>query len=397
MNWRGQPFRSEDGEAAMRKYEIDRATILRLGEELGIDGIGVTTAEPFHDVHEHLVMYRESGHESGFEHDVLEERVDPKAFFPEAKSIVAIAMAYRTEKYAGQKKPEGLRGQMSVYAWGMDYHKVLKAKLELLAARLEQEAGRPIAVHNSVDTGPLVDRAVAQRAGIGWVGKNCSLITEKHGSWVFLGQLVCDVDIEPSEPSLLPQCEDCPDLCLKACPTKALVNPFQTDSSKCLSYITQMKGLIPLEYRAKLGRRLWGCDTCQVVCPKNREVAFGTAIEFDPEPEYAFPDLMRLLTLSNKQFRREFGESAAAWRGAKVMQRNAIIALGNMREQAALPKLLEMLEQDERREIRGTIAWALQKIDPEGTRALVAAAYAREPDEEIRQEMAWAVEEAPEA
>ncbi|ASS74467.1 tRNA epoxyqueuosine(34) reductase QueG [Tumebacillus algifaecis] len=375
----------------MGKHEIDKETIAQIGEELGIDGIGVTTAEPFHDVYEHLVMYRESGHESGFEHGVLEERVDPKTFFPEAKSIVAIAMAYRTEKYAGQKKPEGLRGQMSVYAWGMDYHKVLKQKLELLVARLEVEVGRPIVVHNSVDTGPLVDRAVAQRAGIGWVGKNCSLITEKHGSWVFLGQLVCDVDIEPNEPSLLPQCADCPDLCLKACPTKALVNPFQTDSSKCLSYITQMKGLIPEEYRAKLGRRLWGCDTCQVVCPKNKDVAFGTAIEFDPEPEFAFPDLMHLLELSNKQFRREFGESAAAWRGAKVMQRNAIIALGNMREKAALPKLLSMLQQDERPEIRGTIAWALRKIDAEGTCEAVAEAFERETEDEVKQEMAWAV------
>jgi epoxyqueuosine reductase len=374
------------------KYEIDNETIMKIGEELCIDGIGVTSAEPFHDVKVYLQMYRESGHESGFEHPVLEERVDPRSFFPEAKSIIAIAMAYRTEKYVGQKKPEGLRGQMSVYAWGMDYHKVLKRKLEQLAERLEQEVGRKIKVYSSVDTGPLVDRAVAQRAGIGWVGKNCSLITEMHGSWVFLGQLICDVDIEPNEPIPLPQCGDCPDLCLKACPTKALVNPFQTDSRKCLSYITQMKGMIPEEYRAKLGRRLWGCDTCQVVCPKNKEVAFGTAIEFDPEPEYAFPDLMRLLEMSNRQFKREFGESAAAWRGVKVLQRNAIIVLGNMREAKAAPKLLEMLKQDERPEIRGTIAWALRKIDENEYRDAVAMAYHRETDSEAKREMAWAVQ-----
>ncbi|HEU4963703.1 MAG TPA: tRNA epoxyqueuosine(34) reductase QueG [Bacilli bacterium] len=377
------------------QYELDNAAIVRIGEELGLDGIGVTTAEPFEEVREHLEMYREQGYESGFEHPVIEERVDPQAILPGAKSIVAIAVAYRTESYQQPERPEGLRGRMSVYAWGLDYHKVLHRKLEQLAARLEAEVGRPIHVHNSVDTGPLVDRAVAQRAGIGWIGKNCSVITDKHGSWVFLGQLVTDVAIEPNEPKLLPQCEDCPDLCLKACPTQALVNPFNTDSSKCLSYITQMKGFIPLEYRAKFGRRLWGCDTCQVVCPKNKDVSFGTAIEFDPEPEYAFPDLMKLLELSNRQFRREYGDSAWSWRGVRVMQRNAIIALGNMREKQAIPKLLELLEQDDSAVIRGTSAWALQQIDPDAMREAVAAAYEREQDEEARREMAWAKEGSP--
>ncbi|MGZ4111818.1 MAG: tRNA epoxyqueuosine(34) reductase QueG [Tumebacillaceae bacterium] len=377
---------------AEQTYEIDQATIRMIGDELGIDGIGVTTADPFADVAEHLQMYHDYGHASGFEHPVIEERIDPQKLLPDARSIIAIAMAYRTEKYGLQKKPEGLRGQMSVYAWGMDYHKVLRQKLDQLAQRIEQEVGRPVQIHNSVDTGPLVDRAVAQRAGIGWLGKNCSVITDKHGSWVFLGQLVTDIAIEPNEPSPPPQCGDC-DLCLRACPTKALVNPFMTDSQKCLSYITQMKGFIPMEYRAKLGRRIWGCDTCQVVCPKNKEVAFGTAIEFDPEPEFAFPDLMRLLEMSNKAFRREFGDSAAAWRGVRVMQRNAILALGNMRETRAVPKLLELLVQDEGAEIRGTAAWSLQKIDPVGTREAVAAAYEQETDEQVRQEMRWAVNE----
>lgn len=391
---RGAAISVGQGDEMTNLYEIDQQTIRQLAEELGIDGIGVTTAEPFVELEEHLTNYRERGHESGFEHQVLEERIDPRLTWPNAQSIVAIAMAYRTEQYAGAKKPEGLRGQMSVYAWGMDYHHVLKQKLDALGQRLTELVGRPIEVHNTVDTGPLVDRAVAARCGIGWLGKNCSIITDTHGSWVFLGQLVTDLRIEPNVPSLPDQCGDCPDLCLKACPTKALVNPYMTDSSKCLSYITQMKGFVPEEYRAKLGRRLWGCDTCQVVCPKNRDVAFGTAIEFDPEPEFAFPDLMRLLSLSNKQFRREYGASAAAWRGVKVMQRNAIIALGNMREHQAVPRLLEMLQTDERPEIRGTIAWALKKIDPDVTREPVAQAHAREEHPEAKKEMEWAVENA---
>lgn len=373
-------------------YELTNAQIQQIGADLGIDGIGVTTAEPFYDLLEPLQMYHEEGRASGFEHPIIEERIDPKKHLPAARSIIAIAMAYRTEAYPQQKKPEGLRGQMSVYAWGLDYHHVLRDKLQQLAARIEAAVGHPIQIHDTVDTGPLVDRAVAQRAGIGWVGKNCSLITANHGSWVFLGQLITDVAIEPNDPSPPPQCEDCPDLCLKACPTQALIGPFKTDSSKCLSYITQMKGFIPTEYRAKLGRRLWGCDTCQIVCPKNRDVAFGTAIEFHPDPEFAYPDIMKLLDMSNRQFRREFGPSAAAWRGVRVLQRNAIIALGNLRETKAIPKLLDLLQHDDRPEIRGTAAWALQKIDPAGTQAAVAAQHAREPDPDAQAEMHWAIQ-----
>lgn len=361
-------------------------------KDLGIDVLGVTTAEPFQDVEATLRTYRESGYESGFEHPVIEERVDPTVILPEAKSIVAIAIAYYTDLHSTLKRPKGLRGAVSKYAWGLDYHTVLREKLNALAEEIERRVGRPILWKSSVDTGPLVDRSVAERSGIGWFGKNASIITEKYGSWVFLGQLVVNVAIEPSLPLSASLCGEC-DLCMRACPTGAIIDPYTIDGSKCLSYLTQMKGFVPEEYRSKFGTRIWGCDTCQVVCPSNKGVESSENEGFLPEEELSYPDLMQLLELSNRQFKNLFGKTAAAWRGLTVVKRNAMIALGNIRDKRAIPKLIEFL-RDERPELRGTSAWALQKIGGEEAQAAVRSAYEKEQDPQVRAEMHWAVVEA---
>ncbi|GAX91948.1 tRNA epoxyqueuosine(34) reductase QueG [Effusibacillus lacus] len=369
------------------QWELTRQDMEEIREKLGIDMIGTTTAEPFHDVVETLKMYREKGYESGFEHPVIEERIDPEALVPGARSIVAIAMAYHTEQHAELKRPKGIRGALSKYAWGLDYHHVLRDKLNALAAEIGQRIGRPIAYNTSVDTGPMVDRSVANRAGLGWFGKHCSIITEKHGSWVFLGQLVTDVAIEPSPPAPTSLCGDC-DLCIRACPTGALVDPYTTDSSKCLSYITQMKGFVPEEFRTRFGTRIWGCDTCQIVCPSNKGVEAGTHEGFLPDQDLSYPDLLELLKMSNREFKRIFGKTAAAWRGLTVMKRNAIIALGNIKDKRATPILIELLK-DERPEIRGTAAWALGKIGGEEARRSVEKALSSETDRQVRHEMRW--------
>lgn len=369
------------------RWELTRQDMEEIRSRLGIDMLGVTTAEPFHDVAEILKMYREKGYESGFEHPVIEERVDPAALVPGAKSVVAVAMAYHTEQHAALKRPKGIRGALSKYAWGRDYHHVLREKLDALAAEIENRAGRQIAFHASADTGPLVDRSVAQRAGIGWFGKNCSIITETYGSWVFLGQLVTDAAIEPSPPGPATLCGDC-DLCIRACPTGALVDPFTTDSGKCLSYITQMKGFVPEEFRVKFGTRIWGCDTCQAVCPSNKGAKAAAHEGFLPDPELSFPDLLRLLEMSNREFKRIFGQTAAAWRGLTVVKRNAVIALGNIKDKRAVPKLIELL-RDQRPEIRGAAAWALGRIGGDAAREAVQAALADETDPQVCHEMRW--------
>lgn len=370
------------------KWELTIRDMEEIREQLGIDMLGVTTAEPFDDVAETLTMYHEKGYESGFEHPVIEERLDPGALVPGAKSIVAIAMAYYTEEHQTLKRPAGIRGALSKYAWGLDYHHVLREKLEALASEIERRIGRPITWHSSVDTGPLVDRSVAHRAGIGWFGKHCSIITEKFGSWVFLGQIVTDVSIEPSPtsgPTSL--CGDC-DLCIRACPTGALVDPFTTDSSKCLSYITQMKGFVPEELRTKFGTRIWGCDTCQAVCPSNKGVEKGSHAGFLPDQDLSYPDLVELINMSNREFKRIFGKTAAAWRGLTVMKRNAIIALGNIRDKRAVPVLIDLL-QHERPEIRGTAAWSLGRIGGPEAEQAVKAAFSKETDTKVKHEMRW--------
>ncbi|MDB5083380.1 MAG: queG [Bacilli bacterium] len=380
------------------QYELSHEQLEKMRAECGIDLIGVTTVEPFSELLPVLTAYRDKGFESGFEHPVIEERIDPGNLVPGAKSMLAIAIAYYTEDHASMHRPAGVRGVLSKYAWGLDYHRVLRDKMNLLIGAMENELGRTIACHLSVDTGPLVDRAVAERAGIGWFGKNCSIITEKYGSWVFLGQLVTDVLIEPGRPYEGSLCGDC-DLCIRACPTGALVDPFTTDSSRCLSYITQMKGLVPLEFRTKMGTRIWGCDTCQVVCPSNKQAANASGEEFRPEPELAFPELTALLGLSSREFKNEFGATAAAWRGVNVIKRNALIALGNLKQVEAVPRILEFLTND-RPELRGTAAWAVAQMMERLNRdrpglagevlTQVRLAAEKETDPAVQDEMQWA-------
>jgi epoxyqueuosine reductase len=367
---------------------LDIAVLERIADEIGIDAIGVTSAEPFYDLQPILQTYREKGRETGFEHPVLEERIDPSFLVPDAKSIIAIAISYKTPKTDRTQRPKsGLRGMISKYAWGKDYHHVLREKLTQLVEKLEEYIGHPFQYHLSVDTGPLVDRAVAMRAGIGWVGKNCSIITQSHGSWVFLGQMVTDLDFQEHATPLESLCGDC-DLCITACPTGALT-PYATDSTKCLSYITQMKGHIPEEYRKKLGKRVWGCDTCQVVCPANKHpnLLFSLHESFEPEPELSYPDLMAILDMSNRQFKRIFGHTAVAWRGLRVMQRNAIIALGNLKDPRALPRLLELL-MDPREEIRAAAAWAIGEVGTRQESQPLEEALKQETDAHVQQELA---------
>ncbi|UOF90864.1 tRNA epoxyqueuosine(34) reductase QueG [Fodinisporobacter ferrooxydans] len=372
---------------------LTRGILEDIAERIGIDAIGVTDARPFLELKPILEAYREHGYETGFEHPVIEERMDPSLLVPDAKSIIAIAIAYKTAQTDRTRKPaEGIRGMVSKYAWGKDYHHVLREKLVQLVAELEVYAGHPFQYHMSVDTGPMVDRAVANRAGIGWVGKNCSIITEAHGSWVFLGQLVTDLPFAEWSQPILSQCGDC-DLCITACPTGALT-PFSTNSSKCLSYITQMKGHIPEEYRKKLGKRIWGCDTCQVVCPENKHPNLLLSLheQFLPEPELAYPDLMAILEMSNRQFKRIFGHTALAWRGLKVMQRNAILALGNLHDQRAIPKLKALVE-DPREEIRAAAAWSLGQIGSSDQIPFLHTALEQETDEVVKHEILQAIQQ----
>lgn len=346
---------------------------------VGIDKIGFTTADPFTALKNRLLEHRRRGHESGFEQPDIEKRVNPSASFDEPRAILSIAVAYPSKLADPPKsEPGAYRGILARSSWGLDYHIVLRERLTRLDAFIkERVTGARLEI--MVDTGALVDRAVAERAGVGWSGKNCAIITPEWGSWVYLGEMITNIPFEPDQP-ITEDCGDCT-MCIDACPTSALVGPGQLNATQCISFLTQTKETVPDELKEKIGNRLYGCDTCQVVCPKNKGKHWTHHDDLQPEPDTVKPLLRPILKLSNKAFKREFGHTAAAWRGKKPIQRNAIIGLGKFRDSSALPELEQLLLHDKRPAIRETAAWALGKIGSPQAFSVLKKAMEEEIDE----------------
>ncbi|OEB99911.1 iron-sulfur cluster-binding protein [Lysinibacillus sphaericus] len=348
---------------------------------IGVDKIGFTTAAPFTELKNRLRRQQELGFQSGFEESDIEKRTEPLQLLEGAESIVAIAVAYPSKmKDAPAGKKGARRGIFCRASWGVDYHTALRQRIALLKAWLEERVSN-VRIESMVDTGALVDRAVAERAGIGWSGKNCSIITPEFGSYVYLGELVTNIPFAPDKP-MEDECGECR-LCLDVCPTGALIEGGQLNSQRCIAFLTQTKGYLPDEFRSHIGNRLYGCDTCQTVCPKNKGKINWIHEEFKPDPELAKPLLTPLLTISNREFKAKFGHVSGSWRGKKPIQRNAILALAHFKEDAAVPDLIELLEKDERPVIRGTAAWALGKIGGEQAENALLAAQDQEQDEEV--------------
>ena len=367
-------------------WEETKQAILSYAKEIGIDKIGFASADPFVELRERLIEHREKGYESGFEEPDLRKRTEPELLLEGARSLISIALAYPSRMENPPKsEPGAYRGILCRAAWGKDYHLVLREKLDKLT-RFIQKLEPGAKVLSMVDTGALSDRAVAERAGLGWVGKNCSLITPEFGSWVYLGELITNLPLPPDQP-VEEGCGDC-NLCVEACPTGALVQGGQLNAQRCIAYLTQVKDFIPDEFRAKIGNRLYGCDTCQMVCPKNRGVHVTHHPEFLPDPEVAKPLLKPLLTMGNKEFRKKFGQSSSAWRGKKPIQRNAILALAHFRDRTAVPSLIQLLQGDPRPVIRGTAAWALGRIGGEEAREALKRAQQEEQTAEVLNEIA---------
>jgi epoxyqueuosine reductase len=353
-------------------WQLLKEDIRGAASALGIDKIGFASADPFLELKERLIRHRELGHESGFEEPDIEKRVNPHLIFDNPRSIIAIAVAYPSKLSNPPKsEPGAYRGMVARTAWGDDYHHVLRDRL----ARLEdyiRERVPDARMESMVDTGALSDRAVAERAGIGWSGKNCAIITPEWGSWVYLGEMLTNLPFPPDTP-VTEDCGDCT-LCLDACPTGALVGPGQINAQLCVSFLTQTKSYIDDDLKRKIGNRLYGCDTCQVVCPKNKGKHWTHQEELQPDPELIKPLLKPLLTIGNREYKEKYGSNASSWRGKKPIQRNAVIALGNFRDESAVKDLTNMLLRDVRPELRATAAWALGRIAvPEAIEALYKA------------------------
>ncbi|MED3562434.1 tRNA epoxyqueuosine(34) reductase QueG [Bacillus xiapuensis] len=353
--------------------------------EIGIDKIGFTTAEPFTELRNRLLRQQELGFQSGFEEPDLEKRVNPSLLLDEPRSIISIALAYPSKmKFRLVSKKGERRGIFSRASWGMDYHHILRDRLKKLEEFILEKV--PAArLKSMVDTGELSDRAVAERAGIGWSGKNCAVITPEFGSYVYLGELITSIPFEPDTP-IEDQCGTCTK-CLEACPTGALVQGGQINAQHCISFLTQTKGLIPDEFREKIGNRVYGCDSCQTACPVNKGKDFHFHEEMESNPEVEKPLLTPILKMSNREFKNKFGHLAGSWRGKKPIQRNAMIALAHFKDETAVSDLVEVLQNEQSPVLKGTAAWTLGKIGGERAMAALEDAQKNERDIEVQQEI----------
>jgi epoxyqueuosine reductase len=287
------------------------------------------------------------------------KRSDLRTAFPWARSVLCVGLQYDTEhSYSTTAPPD--KGWISRYAWGDDYHDVLKAMLEALAERLQAEAG-PFEARAYVDTGPVAEKAWAAAAGLGAWGRNGCLLHPEHGSWFFLGELVTDLDL-PADAPRPDLCGTCT-ACLEACPTGALVAPYVLDATRCISYLTiEVKGEIPEDRRAGLGRHVFGCDICQDVCPWNRRRLRRGGEGFEPRAGLAGPDLAALAVLDDDAFRGRFRRSPIKRTKRRGLLRNVAVALGNVgtaRHRAAVEALLGDAEPL----VREHAAWALAQLD----------------------------------
>lgn len=359
--------------------------LIAYSKEIGIDKIGFTTADPFTELKNRLIRQQELGYQSGFEEPDIDKRVTPGLLLDEPRSIISIALAYpskMTVRVEGKKGER--RGIFSRASWGLDYHHILRDRLKKLEEFIITKAP-DTRLKSMVDTGELSDRAVAERAGIGWSGKNCAIITPEFGSYVYIGEMITSLPFEPDTP-IEDQCGSCTK-CLEACPTSALVQGGQINAQRCISFLTQTKGFIPDEFREKIGNRVYGCDSCQTACPHNKGKNFHFHDEMEPDPEVAKPLLKPILKLSNREFKNQFGNVSGSWRGKKPIQRNAIMALAHFRDETAVSNIIEVLKNEASPVSRGTAAWALGKIGGEAALFALKSALTRESDKDVLTEI----------
>lgn len=313
---------------------------------------------------------------------------DPASILEGARSVLCVAVAYATPQPA---RP-ALSGRVSNYAWSSDYHARMLAMLRDAARRIDAHAGGAVTAV-ACDTKPLAERALAARAGLGWIGKHTNLISPQLGSYVYLGEIVTTLELEP-DASVAKSCGAC-SRCVDACPTGALRGDYTIDATRCISDLTQRTDGIPRALRPLVGEWVWGCDLCQRVCPPTQRAGtLGGVRDTPSSARSAAPDLVWLLRLRSGEYRRWLRSTGSGWRGAAVLRRNAAIALGNARDRSTVPALLDALSHDPHPMVRGHVAWALGRIAAPAAVAGLRDSLERERNEEVRHEIRAALRDA---
>ncbi len=346
-----------------------RATIKRAAAEAGFDLCGIAPASDSGEL-KHFPEWIAAGRagemkymEARDEHGEL-KRSSLSRVAPWARSVVVCAINYNTAHPYSTEVQDLSRGWISRYAWSQeDYHEAVLRRLKRVEQALWGGDSCPpdLTTRSYVDTGPVVERVFAKYAGVGWIGKNTCIINQKKGSWLFLGVILTSLELTPDLPAP-DRCGTCT-RCIEACPTDAILAPYQLDSNKCISYLTiEKRGAIPEELREGMGRHVFGCDICQDVCPWNRKAPASAAPEFSPRPGFVNPALDWLAEMSAEEFRERFRGSPIRRAKRSGIRRNAVIAMGNSGNTAFLP-LLEKLALDEDPSVAESARWSLTRLE----------------------------------
>jgi epoxyqueuosine reductase len=319
-----------------------------------------------------------------------ERRRHPKSLWPDAKSAIVLAFSYTPDHDPLANLANKTCGNISVYARGKDYHDVIKPKLKQVASRLADEQNCDVKVF--VDTAPLMEKPLAQKAGLGWQGKHTNLVSRDGGSWLFLAAILTSFDVEPDAPET-DHCGDCT-RCLTVCPTNAFPKPYLLDARRCISYLTiEHKGHIPLEFRKPIGNRIYGCDDCLAVCPWNKFAVTAGDQRLQARDETTDVDLAALLKLDDAAFRKRFAGTPVKRTGRSRMRRNALIAAGNSKDSSLEPVIVTLLE-DNSPLVRAMAIWALAELGgSEALQPYQAQAMKQETDRNVLAEWRQALAE----
>jgi len=356
-------------------------------QRLGFQLVGVTTPEP----PPHYAFY-ERWLEVGYHGEMgylttgraRQRRADPRQILPECKSILVLGLRYPAPKAAHPAQPGGPHGRVAAYAWGADYHDVIPERLRALVAFIEAQVGEPVPNRWYTDTGPVLERDLAQRAGLGWIGKNTCLIHPRLGSYFVLAEIFLGLELESDPPFLPDHCGSCT-RCLDACPTSCILPDRTLDASRCISYLTiELKGAIPETLRPQMDDWIFGCDVCQQVCPWNQRFALPQGDPaFSPRPDAPRPDLISELSLTPPEFNRKFKGSPVKRSKRRGYLRNVAVALGNSGDREVVPALAQTLARESEPLVRGHAAWALGQLGGEAARRSLQDALVNENDPKV--------------
>jgi epoxyqueuosine reductase len=358
----------------------------KIAGRAGITEIGATTADPLTYMLERLELRVSENRLTPFEEHNPALRISPAALLEGCRSIIVVAIPFSGPEIPVPQSNDLPRGQVARCARTVDYHLLVELKAGELVNALRKEYGAIFKHRILVDRSPLLERELAQRSGLGVIGANCTLINRRYGSYTALGTILLDREVEETVIKAEPDpCQDC-GKCLEACPTGALTEPFIINPQRCLSYLSQASGVYPQEFRIAAGNRIYGCDRCQEVCPHN------DGVNTSPLPETTFklfpaePLLIPLLTITQREYDLTIGLTSAGWRGKTTLQRNAIIALGNSKSEAAVKPLARLLENDPRPLIRQHAAWALGRSNSPKARLALNRSLKYDKNPEVNKE-----------